>query len=96
MAVTQAQIDTAVELAKKYGATKLLLFGSALTDPDNANDLDLGVDGIPGMKFFEYAGKLENIINIQVDIVDLAVEGRFINHILKVGKFLYDTTTNFN
>jgi predicted nucleotidyltransferase len=96
MAVTQAQIDTAVELAKKYGATKLLLFGSALTDPDNANDLDLGVDGIPGMKFFEYAGKLEYIIEKQVDIVDLAVDDRFVNHIKKVGKYLYDYSEKFN
>ena len=96
MAVSQEQINTAVELAQKYGASKLLIFGSALTNPEDANDLNLGVAGIAGMKFFEYAGKLEYMTNLQVDIVDISLENQFVNHIKKVGKMLYDSTRNIN
>ncbi|MCX7735438.1 MAG: hypothetical protein N2319_01880 [Candidatus Kapabacteria bacterium] len=41
MAITQEDIDKATELTKEYGATKLLLFGSALYDPENSKYLDL-------------------------------------------------------
>jgi uncharacterized protein len=92
MAITQENINKAIELAKEYGATRLLLFGSALNDPQNANDIDLAVDGINGMDFFKYAGKLEFILNIPIDIVDLSQENRFIDHIKKTGKYLYDST----
>lgn len=90
MAITQDNIKTAIDLAKEYGATRLLLFGSALEDPDNANDLDLGVDGISGMKFFQYGGILETMIYKQVDIVDLSLDNVFINHIKQIGKYIYD------
>ena len=96
MAITQEQIDKAIEMAKEYGATRLLLFGSALTDPENANDLDLAVDGLEGLDFFIYGGKLESIINASVDIVTLTPENRFIRHIKRVGKFIYDTTNAAN
>ncbi|MCX7735439.1 MAG: hypothetical protein N2319_01885 [Candidatus Kapabacteria bacterium] len=45
------------------------------------------MEGIPGINFFEYAGILETKINIQVDIVDLAIDDRFVNHITKTGKY---------
>jgi predicted nucleotidyltransferase len=89
MAVTQQHIDKAIELAKEYGATKILLFGSALSDPENANDLDIGVLGIQGIKFFEYGGMLESMINIPIDLVDLSIYDRFIEHIEKIGKYIY-------
>ncbi|MDQ1265859.1 MAG: uncharacterized protein QG635_1011 [Bacteroidota bacterium] len=94
MPVTPEQINKAIDIAREYGASRLLLFGSALTDPDNANDLDLGVDGIKGLKFFEYGGALDFALKIPVDIVDLSSNTRFINHIKKTGKFIYDTTRN--
>ncbi len=96
MSVTDYQINAAVELAKKYGINKLLLFGSALTDPENAKDLDLGIEGLEGMKFFEFGGILENLIKIPVDIVDLTFEDRFIRYIKKTGKFIYDSSGKTN
>lgn len=90
MAVTQEQINKAIELAKEFGATRLLLFGSALTDPENANDLDIGVEGIEPSKFFLFGGTLENILLISVDIVPLELKSRFVEHIIKYGKFIYE------
>jgi uncharacterized protein len=59
MGVTQAHINKAIMLAKEYGATRLILFGSALSDPKNARDLDLAVDGVPGLSVFTLAGEME-------------------------------------
>jgi predicted nucleotidyltransferase len=91
MAITQEHIDIAIRLAKEYEATRLLLFGSALEDPENANDLDLGVEGIEPSKFFLFGGVLEDIIRITVDIVPLETQSRFVEHIKKYGKYIYDT-----
>jgi uncharacterized protein len=96
MAVTQEHIDKAIELAKEYGATKVLLFGSALTDPKNANDLDIGVEGITGIEFFEFGGMLENILNTSVDIIDLSVNERFLNYINSIGKLIYNSSGKVN
>jgi predicted nucleotidyltransferase len=46
MAVSQAQIDKIVSLAKAYGATRVILFGSSLESPQKANDLDIACDGV--------------------------------------------------
>lgn len=96
MAITQEHINSAIQLAKEYGATRLLLFGSALDDPDNANDLDLGVDGLFGLKFFQYGGILETLIDKQVDIVDLSLDNVFINHIKQIGRYIYDSYGKVN
>jgi predicted nucleotidyltransferase len=89
MAVTQQHIDKAIELAKEFGATKILLFGSALTDPENADDLDIGVAGIRGLEFFEYGGILESKINMPIDLVDLSINDGFVKHIEETGKYVY-------
>lgn len=90
MPITQKNIDRAIELAKEFGATKLLLFGSALTNPQKANDLDLGIEGIEPSKFFLFGGTLENIINKTVDIVPLEIDSEFVKYIKKYGKLIYE------
>lgn len=91
MAITQENINSAINLAKKYGATKLLLFGSALHDPQNAKDLDLGIEGIEPSKFFLFGADLEDIILKTVDIVPLELNSLFVEHIKKYGKYIYET-----
>ncbi|MHB1646742.1 MAG: hypothetical protein ACYCSW_09615 [bacterium] len=44
MAVTQKQIERIIALAKVYGATRLILFGSAVETPEKARDIDLACD----------------------------------------------------
>ena len=91
MPVTQQQIDKAVEIAKEYGATKVLLFGSALDDPENANDLDIGVHGIPDNKFFLFGGILDEILRMNVDVIPLNNKSPFVEYIKKHGKYIYES-----
>jgi len=80
--------DKAIALAKEYGATRLILFGSSVENPSLANDLDLACDGIAGWKLYEFAAHLEEELNITVDIVPLSPPTRFSKYIESKGEVL--------
>ncbi len=88
MAVSQAQIEKIVTLAKAYGATRLILFGSAAEMPTEAKDIDLACEGVEGWKLYEFAAKLEEELETNLDIVPLSPPTRFTKHIEAKGKVL--------
>jgi predicted nucleotidyltransferase len=77
MRIQQEQIERAIALAKAYGATRLILFGSALEAPAQAKDLDLACDGVPGWKLYELGARLEEELQVPLDIVPLSPPTRF-------------------
>ena len=77
MAIRQEQIERALTLAKAYGATRLILFGSAASAPEQARDLDLACDGVSGWKFFELGARLEEELRVPLDLVPLSPPTRF-------------------
>ena len=82
-------INKAIETAKQYGVTKLILFGSALENMEAARDLDLACDGINDWTFFELGARLESELNMPVDLVPID-DSNFGKHINKIGKVLYE------
>jgi predicted nucleotidyltransferase len=76
-----------VSLAKEYGATRLILFGSTLDHPETARDLDLACD-IKGWNLFVFAGRIESEFMISVDIVDLSTPTYLTNEIERLGRIL--------
>lgn len=88
MPVTHAQIEKIIKLATMYGAKRLILFGSAVTAPTTARDIDLACDGIDGWKLYELASRLENELNISLDITPLKPTNRFTEYIESKGKVL--------
>jgi len=88
MAVSNTQIERIIVLAKLYGATQLILFGSSAETPDKANDIDIACDGIQGWKLYELAARLENELGTSLDIVPLNPPSRFTEHIKIKGKVL--------
>ena len=88
MAVLQEQIEQAIALAKEYGATRLILFGSAASNPEQARDLDLACDGVPGWKLYELGARLEEELRIPLDLVPLSPETRFTRIIADQGRVL--------
>jgi len=77
MAFSQDQFDKVTRLAHSYGATRLSLFGSALSNPNSARDLDLACDGVDGWKLYELASELEDEFNIPFDLVPLSPPNLF-------------------
>lgn len=88
MAFDLTKIDRIVQLARAYGATRLILFGSALDAPQTARDVDIACDGVPGWKLFELAAKIEDELSIPSDIIPLTPASRFTQSIEKKGKIL--------
>jgi predicted nucleotidyltransferase len=88
MTIHQKQLDRAIALAKAYGATRLILFGSAAIALDRARDLDLACDGVAGWKFYELGARLEEELRIPLDLVPLSPSTRFTRLIERQGKVL--------
>ncbi len=88
MAVTAEQLMRAVDLAKSYGAKRVILFGSAADDPVGSWDLDLACEGVPGWKLFELGARLEEELHLLVDLVPLDPPTRFSRHIEREGRVL--------
>ena len=87
MKLDQKMIDRIVDLAKTYGATKVILFGSVLEHPETARDIDIACD-IPGWEFFEYGALLEEEFRIPIDTVPLTPPNPFTEHIESIGRRL--------
>ena len=88
MAIRQGQIDRAIELAKAYGATRLILFGSAATHLEQARDLDLACAGVAGWKFYELGARLEEELGIPLDLIPLTPPTPFTRLVERQGKVL--------
>ena len=81
MIIGKEIFETIAAIAKEYGATQMILFGSALENPSEARDIDLACGGVTGWKLFELAARLENTLHINLDLIPLAPSTRFTRHI---------------
>ena len=88
MSFEPEQLDRAIALAKSFGATRLILFGSAANTPDEAGDLDLACDGVSGWKFYELGARLEEELKVSLDLISLSPPTRFTRLIERKGKVL--------
>ncbi len=88
MHIDENTINMITSIAKKYGATQMILFGSALERPDEARDIDLACGGVTGWKLFQLAAQLEDTLHINFDLVPIDPSSRFIRHIETNGKRL--------
>lgn len=88
MTMDQRLIEKIVDFAKSYGATRLILFGSALERPEEARDIDIACDGIQGWKLYKMAARLEEELGTSLDVVPLRPETRFTRFIEARGKTL--------
>ena len=88
MAIRKEQLDRAVELARAYGATRLILFGSAVESMEKARDLDLACDGVVGWKLYELGAQIENELRVPLDLIPLTPESRLTQLIERRGRVL--------
>ena len=78
-----------VELSKKYGAKRVLLFGSAARPTGQVKDIDLAVEGLAADLFFKFYGELISDLSKPVDLIDLGRKTMFTNLVSKEGIPLY-------
>ena len=77
------------DIAQKYEATKVILFGSGCNPDIESNDIDLGVEGIPDSQFFKFYSELIFNLSKPVDIVDLNTKNRFNDIVATEGLLIY-------
>jgi len=90
MPIPPEDLETAKRIARAYGATRLILFGSAQEDPAAARDLDLAVDGIEGWEVWRFAGDLAEQVAVPLDVVPLQLSNAFTRRIERRGQVLYE------
>ncbi len=88
MGISNEQLEQVMEMAREYGVSRLILFGSMLDNPAEARDIDLACDGVPGWKLFELAARLEEELHMPLDLVSLTPSTRFTRLIEKRGRRL--------
>lgn len=77
------------EMAAKYGAKRVVLFGSSLSHDRESRDIDIGVEGIEEKHFFTFYGELLFALSKPVDVVDLSIQSRFVELVKREGIPLY-------
>ena len=78
-----------LEIAKKYNVSKVYLFGSTLDSENGSRDIDLGVEGVPDSRYFEFYGELIFALSKPVDLVDLKKKTLLNKMIRTEGVLLY-------
>jgi uncharacterized protein len=89
LVISEADRRTIVELAFRYGVSRLLLFGSSASPDREARDIDLAVEGLPASRYFKFYGELMFALSKPVDLVDLSEPSRFTHMIQQEGVLLY-------
>ncbi len=88
--VKRADIESCVDIAKRYGANKIVLFGSAQFTPETAHDIDLICSGVPDALFYQMAADMEDVISVPVDVFSALPETSFVRFNLPRGKVIYE------
>ena len=78
-----------MEIAKRYGAKMLVLFGSAANDPQNARDIDLICKGVTGLDFLRMSADMENETGITIDTIPADQPSAFVDYNISRGKVIY-------
>ena len=85
MGISQEKLNRIIDIAKSYGVTRLILFGSAATNPTQAKDIDLACDGVSDWDFYKLGAQLEEELETSLDLVSLTPPNRFTKLIEKQG-----------
>lgn len=89
MAVNLEKIPQIIQTLTKFGARKVILFGSAAENPESANDIDLAVEGIPPHRILDADVEVGDILQQPYDLVSREGNADFFEIISRYGKILY-------
>jgi len=87
--ITDIDKKIIVQLARKYHAKRVVLFGSSLSPTQEYRDIDIAVEGVEERDFYTFYGELLCALSKPVDIIDLSKKTRFTEMVLREGIPLY-------
>ena len=83
--ITDKDKKIILEIARRYRATRVVLFGSALSGTAESRDIDLAVEGVADKDFYAFYGDLMCELSKPVDIIDLSIKSKFTDMVLQEG-----------
>lgn len=84
-----ADREAIVEAARRHRVRRVLLFGSSAVPDAEAEDIDIGVEGIPPARFFEFYADVMFAVSKPVDIIDLSAKSLFTDLVKRDGLPIY-------
>ncbi len=87
--ISQGDKSRIIEIARRFGLTRVLLFGSSADPEKEGRDIDLAVEGVRPSEFFDLYGKLMFSLSKPVDLVDLADDTKFTDIVRREGVPIY-------
>lgn len=87
----EKELAKIISISKEFGANRVVLFGSCLSDIKSARDIDIAVSGVEAGEFFKFYGKISMYVHDEVDLIDLDdVREHLRKRILSKGKLIYE------
>lgn len=80
---------TIQEIARKYRVSRVLLFGSSLSEDVESRDIDIAIEGIADKDYFAFYGDLLCSLSKPVDVIDLSKKTKFVEMVLQEGVQLH-------
>lgn len=84
------QLDEVVRVLREMGARRVLLFGSAATQPESARDVDVAVEGVPLPRLLEADARVHDILRVPTDLVSREESPGFFDLVSRSAKVLYE------
>ena len=88
--ISEKDKSAIIDLACRYNARRILLFGSQLDTTRHAKDIDLAVEGVKPKDFFRFYGDLIFSLTMPVDLIDLSIDNKFTQMVRRNGVTIYD------
>ncbi len=73
------------EIARKYRVSRVLLFGSSISENVESRDIDIAIEGIADKDYFAFYGDLMCALYKPVDVIDLSKKTKFAEMVLQEG-----------
>lgn len=83
--ITEQDKLTIQKIARKYQVSRVLLFGSSLSEKVESRDIDIAIEGIADRDFFAFYGELICGLSKPVDVIDLSKKSKFVEMVLREG-----------
>jgi predicted nucleotidyltransferase len=87
--LSEANKQIIINAARRYNVTAVYLFGSSLKNEPLAQDIDLGVLGVPPVMFFDFYAELVKDLPQSVALIDLSKPTLFNRLVLRDGVTIY-------
>ena len=90
MILTENKLSQAVQVLRRMGAKRVVLFGSCATDPTTAADVDLAVEGIPLNRLLDADVEVHETLCAPTDLVSREENPTLYDVVIRYGKVLYE------